>query len=264
MNSSNNADLFNRLQIFRSRSQDNLEAVDLEGESNQDGAVDPGGNSQRKRVDPTNSTVKRCLFGRGNSEENIKFAKRELEKINEDSKSRWNFDFQNERPLEGRFVWQTSPYPKPIKSNINAISNSSNTTSSSDISEENSENLHPEKIPPPPKHTSSSSVEQSTCDQPAGAVAATSAAHALPEAENSSISTSDSSSSGPGSPRSSQRTNRQPKLNGECVLLLKNQIMENFISLVEFSRKDFILCSMKGFTENHAKYALVLKYDNSK
>ena len=258
MNSSNNADLFNRLQLFRSRSQDNLEAVDLEGESNQDGAVDPGGNSQRKRVDPTNSTVKRCLFGRGNSEENIKFAKRELEKINEDSKSRWNFDFQNERPLEGRFVWQTSPYPKPIKSNINAISNSSNTTSSSDISEENSENLHPEKIPPPPKHTSSSSVEQSTCDQPAGAVAATSAAHALPEAENSSISTSDSSSSGPGSPRSSQRTNRQPKLNGECVLLLKNQIMENFISLVEFSRKDFILYSMKGFTENNAKYVLVL------
>ena len=210
MNSSNNADLFNRLQLFRSRSQDNLEAVDLEGESNQDGAGDPGGNPQRKRVDPTNSTVKRCLFGRGNSEENIKFAKRELEKINEDSKSRWNFDFQNERPLEGRFVWQTSPYPKPIKSNtINAISNSSNTTSSSDISEENSENLHPEKIPPPPKHTSSSSVEQSTCDQPA-------AAAPLPE-ENSSISTSDSSSSGPGSPRSSQRTNRQPKLNGECV-----------------------------------------------
>ena len=204
MNSSNNADLFNRLQLFRSRSryQDNLEAADL-ADSNQD---DP--DHQRKRVDPSNSTVKRCLFGRGNSEENIKFAKRELEKINEDSKSRWNFDFQNEKPLEGRFIWQTSPYPKPSKSNI--INNSSHTTSSSDISaEENSENLHPEKIPPI-VHTSSSSVEQSTCDQPAAAAAP------LPE-ENSSISTSDSSSSGPGSPRSSQRTNRQPKLNGEFV-----------------------------------------------
>ena len=109
-------------------------------------------------------------------------------------------------------------YINNIKSQSNIINNSySHTTSSSDISaEENSENLHPEKIPPI-VHTSSSSVEQSTCDQPAGAGAATSAAYALPEAENSSISTSDSSSSGPGSPRSSQRTNRQPKLNGECV-----------------------------------------------
>ena len=246
MNSSNNADLFNRLQLFRSRSrsQENLEAqhADLEGsDSNQDGAGDPGGNGnhQRKRVDPTNSTVKRCLFGRGNSEENIKFAKRELEKISEDSKSRWNFDFQNEKPLDGRFVWQTSPYPKQqIKSNIITNNSSSHTTSSSDdISEENSENLHPEKIPPIPinVHTSSSSssVEQNTCDQPgAGAASALASVSGAPEAENSSISTSDSSSSGPGSPRSSQRTNRQPKLNGEFFV----KISVKSISRVFFRR----------------------------
>ena len=44
-----------------------------------------------------------------------------------------NFDFENERPIDGgRYEWQTSPYPKPIslKNRLSA-------------SQENVENLHP-------------------------------------------------------------------------------------------------------------------------
>ena len=79
----------------------------------------------------------RCLFGRGNTEENIKFAKRELEKALEDSKKRWNFDFANERPLDGRFVWQTPPYPKIL------ISKNEASAAASSEAEENSENVIP-------------------------------------------------------------------------------------------------------------------------
>ena len=69
---------------------------------------------QPRRPDPSTSRVKRCLFGRGNHEENIKFAKRELEKSLAESKARWNFDFEAEVPLDGRFDWKASPYPRPI------------------------------------------------------------------------------------------------------------------------------------------------------
>merc|ERR1719323_1806238 len=113
--SSNNADLFNRLQLFRARSEDHLEDED----------------GQRKRIDPSQSRVKRCLFGRGNTEENIKFAKRELEKALEDSKKRWNFDFANEKPLDGRFVWQTPPYPKILISKNEASETATNSESAS-------------------------------------------------------------------------------------------------------------------------------------
>jgi len=203
--SSNNADLFNRLQLFRARSED------LEDED-----------GQRKRIDPSQSRVKRCLFGRGNTEENIKFAKRELEKALEDSKKRWNFDFANERPLDGRFVWQTPPYPKILISK-NEASNAA--TNNSEIAE-NSENVIPTekksvnsqlsntllKSSQNPSeintHTSSSDDQndQDTKSQFGGKIQMTTA----PTASSTSSTSSSSSSSeipGPGSPsqRSSSR-----------------------------------------------------------
>ena len=72
MNSSS-ADIFNRLQLFRA------------GTGNEDHDFDPN----RPRPNPATSRVKRCLFGRGNHEENIKFAKRELEKSLTESKKKW-------------------------------------------------------------------------------------------------------------------------------------------------------------------------------
>merc|ERR1719507_2657457 len=113
------ADIFNRLQLFRTTGRPFDEDQDSDPE--------------RPRPNPATSRVKRCLFGRGNHEENIKFAKRELEKSLIESKKKWNFDFENERPIDGgRYEWQTSPYPKPIslKNRLSA-------------SQENVENLHP-------------------------------------------------------------------------------------------------------------------------
>lgn len=116
--SSSSADIFNRLQLFRGAGNEG------------DHDFDP---DRPPRPNPAASRVKRCLFGRGNHEENIKFAKRELEKSRTESKNKWNFDFENERPIDGgRYEWQTSPYPKPIslKNRLSAA-------------QENVENLHP-------------------------------------------------------------------------------------------------------------------------
>jgi len=118
---SSSADIFNRLQLFRT------------GRSDDEQDSDP----ERPKPNPATSRVKRCLFGRGNSEENIKFAKRELEKSLTESKNKWNFDFENERPMDGRFQWETSPYPKPIslKNRMAAAA--------AQAAAENVENLHP-------------------------------------------------------------------------------------------------------------------------
>ena len=70
---SSSADIFNRLQLFRT------------GRSDDEQDSDP----ERPKPNPATSRVKRCLFGRGNSEENIKFAKRELEKSLTESKNKW-------------------------------------------------------------------------------------------------------------------------------------------------------------------------------
>jgi len=116
--SSSSADIFNRLQLFRGAGNEG------------DHDFDP---DRPPRPNPAASRVKRCLFGRGNHEENIKFANRELEKSRAESKNKWNFDFENERPIDGgRYEWQTSPYPKPIslKNRLSAA-------------QENVENLHP-------------------------------------------------------------------------------------------------------------------------
>lgn len=115
---SSSADIFNRLQLFRTGRPSDEDS-------------DP----ERPRPNPATSRVKRCLFGRGNHEENIKFAKRELEKSLTESKRKWNFDFENERPMDGRFEWQTSPYPKAI--------GLKNRMAAAAAAAENVENLHP-------------------------------------------------------------------------------------------------------------------------
>jgi len=121
---SSSADIFNRLQLFRGRPSDE--------------DSDP----ERPRPNPATSRVKRCLFGRGNTEENIKFAKRELEKSLTESKKKWNFDFENERPMDGRFEWQTPPYPKAICLQ-NRIVAAGAAAQNSVPPAENLENLHP-------------------------------------------------------------------------------------------------------------------------
>lgn len=51
--------------------------------------------------------VKRALFGRGNTEENLQFVRRELEAHRRKASERWNYDFEHDRPKEGRFEWSS-------------------------------------------------------------------------------------------------------------------------------------------------------------
>ncbi|XP_042219967.1 endochitinase A-like [Homarus americanus] len=50
--------------------------------------------------------VRKNLFGPIDHDENLKFVHDELNKISEEDSKRWNFDFQSEKPKEGRFSWQ--------------------------------------------------------------------------------------------------------------------------------------------------------------
>lgn len=142
--SSSSSDIFDRLSMFRNNP----------GSGSSTDNDDHPDDHSRPKIDPATSRVKRCLFGRGNHEENIRFAKRELEKSYAESKRKWNFDFVNERPMEGRFEWQSSPYPMFKKKNI----------SKEVASAENVENLKPEN-PSSNEHTSTNASDaDQNCD----------------------------------------------------------------------------------------------------
>ncbi|XP_022254992.1 cyclin-dependent kinase inhibitor 1B-like [Limulus polyphemus] len=49
--------------------------------------------------------VRRCLFGRPNHDETSRSLKYELECIYANDSLRWNFDFREEKPLSGSWVW---------------------------------------------------------------------------------------------------------------------------------------------------------------
>ncbi|XP_071522673.1 uncharacterized protein [Panulirus ornatus] len=50
--------------------------------------------------------VRKNLFGPIDHDENIKFVQDELDKISQADCQRWNFDFQAEKPKEGRYNWE--------------------------------------------------------------------------------------------------------------------------------------------------------------
>uniref|UniRef100_A0A0N7ZAY5 Cyclin-dependent kinase inhibitor domain-containing protein n=1 Tax=Scylla olivacea TaxID=85551 RepID=A0A0N7ZAY5_SCYOL len=55
---------------------------------------------------PQTSQVRKNLFGPIDHEENLKFVQEELSKISQADCKRWNFDFQTEKPKEGRYNWE--------------------------------------------------------------------------------------------------------------------------------------------------------------
>lgn len=214
--SSSSADIFNRLQLFRGAGNEG------------DHDFDP---DRPPRPNPAASRVKRCLFGRGNHEENIKFAKRELEKSRAESKNKWNFDFENERPIDGgRYEWQTSPYPKPISlknrlsaaqenvenlhpasasaSSVSGASVSGSATSGdslagSSISENISSNPSVENSNSS-KHTSPTPSDEQICDQPENPDLSGN----NPDLKSSSSSLSSDSNQGPSSPSNQRKSSR--------------------------------------------------------
>ena len=55
---------------------------------------------------PDAARVRRALFGPVDHEENRRFVQRELERGRREASKRWNYDFENDRPLEGRHMWE--------------------------------------------------------------------------------------------------------------------------------------------------------------
>lgn len=52
------------------------------------------------------SSVKRSLFGPVDHQEAMSFCNKELAKMEQEKMLKWNFDFANEKPLQGNFQWQ--------------------------------------------------------------------------------------------------------------------------------------------------------------
>lgn len=69
------------------------------------------------------SRVARVLFDPPDHEANLRFVKRELEKAKREAEDRWNFDFENEKPIEGgRFEWVPPTRPLPCDDDVTTTS----------------------------------------------------------------------------------------------------------------------------------------------
>jgi len=62
--------------------------------------------SEEELPPPNPHRVKRALFGPTDHEENLRFVRNELKKARSEAANRWNFDFDNERPRDGRYNWE--------------------------------------------------------------------------------------------------------------------------------------------------------------
>jgi hypothetical protein len=141
-----------------------------------------------------------------------------------------NFDFENERPIDGgRYEWQTSPYPKPISlknrlsaaqenvenlhpasasaSSVSGASVSGSATSDSlagtSISENISSNPSVENSNSS-KHTSPTPSDEQICDQPENPDLSGN----NPDLKSSSSSSSSDSNQGPSSPSNQRKSSR--------------------------------------------------------
>ncbi|RXG70228.1 Cyclin-dependent kinase inhibitor 1B [Armadillidium vulgare] len=101
-----------RMSEFRGRIQPPPAPITQPGPSqNQDQATAsllPGQAIQNPPPAPTPRSARRNLFGPIDHEENMKLVQTELARIAESDSRRWNFDFRNEVPLEGRYSWETT------------------------------------------------------------------------------------------------------------------------------------------------------------
>ena len=58
----------------------------------------------------------RCLFGPVDHEEVRRTLRRELRVLTERNREKWNFDFQQERPLPGRYSWERTSEDEDVPS----------------------------------------------------------------------------------------------------------------------------------------------------
>lgn len=63
------------------------------------------------------SRVRRCLFGHVNHEKSELHLEEQMDALMQQNKLRWNFDFENERPLPpGRYLWERVEKPSDTDS----------------------------------------------------------------------------------------------------------------------------------------------------
>jgi len=110
---------------------------------------------------PNPHRVKRALFGPTDHEENLRFVRKELKKAKNEAANKWNFDFDNGTPMEGRYSWEEAapgdvplPYLQPL---------AGVTETDGSESKENRVSSSSSSSPPPSGPTApTSSVELST------------------------------------------------------------------------------------------------------
>lgn len=62
--------------------------------------------AQKLAAKPENlKRVRRCLFGKPNPNDTKKFLQEQINRIHETNKTKWNFDFEQDKPLPGKYHW---------------------------------------------------------------------------------------------------------------------------------------------------------------
>ena len=97
--------------------------------------------SEEELPPPSANRVKRALFGPTDHDENIRFVENELKKARNEASSRWNFDFDSGKPLQGNYDWEEVPISCTTadKAIINPQKHS--TLTSDDVKENTQENI---------------------------------------------------------------------------------------------------------------------------
>ena len=192
-----NADLFDRLRLFRGG-----------GGGSNEGSVNRRSES-RSPPDPERSRIKRALFGPVDHDANRRFVEEELAKSQREMSTRYNYDFSNDRPLEGRWKWERFGLPSSQSTDASVSAASANSRVS-DTTEEQKENSGVNSLNP----ATALPVPAATTAQPLAASASLSAA-SVPSASTSTttnssfpcdIPTSVSESNTSSSSRSSSKT----------------------------------------------------------
>ena len=97
--------------------------------------------SEEELPPPSANRVKRALFGPTDHDENIRFVENELKKARNEASSRWNFDFDSGKPLQGNYDWEEVPISCTTadKAIINPQKHS--TLTSDDVKENTQDNI---------------------------------------------------------------------------------------------------------------------------
>ena len=81
--------------------------------------------------------IRRCLFGHVNHEKAESNFQEQMDALMQENKLRWNFDFENERPLPpGRYLWEKVEKPSDTDSKDTSVSQSQDAEEEPSLKEE--------------------------------------------------------------------------------------------------------------------------------